>query len=133
MKKVLCILCALLVMVSFTACSSTSNNAPETTTSKTTTANSNAIDKNIDAVAEYLGYTDGEETLYNMIGATAGKEYDGGNFELYEFTEDSESYQTAINGGGLVKAAAYKDGIVLVFAGEANQKLIDQFNAIEFK
>lgn len=133
MKKVLCILCALFVMVSFTACSSTSNNAPETTTSKTTTANSNAIDKNIDAVAEYLGYTDGEETLYNMIGATAGKEYDGGNFELYEFTEDSESYQTAINGGGLVKAAAYKDGIVLVFAGEANQKLIDQFNAIEFK
>lgn len=133
MKKVLCILCALLVMISFTACSSTSNNAPETTTSKTTTANSNAIDKNIDAVAEYLGYTDGEETLYNMIGATAGKEYDGGNFELYEFTEDSESYQTAINGGGLVKAAAYKDGIVLVFAGEANQKLIDQFNAIEFK
>lgn len=133
MKKVLCILCALLVIVSFTACSSTSNNAPETTISKTTTANSNAIDKNIDAVAEYLGYTDGEETLYNMIGATAGKEYDGGNFELYEFTEDSESYQAAINGGGLVKAAAYKDGIVLVFAGEANQKLIDQFNAIEFK
>ena len=135
MKKLLCVLCALCIMVSFAACSSAPKEAPEDATKapETTTVSSNAIDKNIDAVAEYLGYTDGEETLYNMIGANAGKEYDGGNFELYEFTEDSESYQTAINGGGLVKAAAYKDGIVLVFAGEANQELIDQFNAIEFK
>ncbi len=138
MRKVFCTLCALCIICTLTACSFAPNEVPEKvqTSIKTTesTTISTAIDKNIDSVAEYLGYTDGEETYYATIGAIAGKEYDGGNFELYEFDENSEEYKTTINGGGLVKASAYKDGIVLIFPNdEYNQELVDKFNNIEFK
>ncbi len=93
------------------------------------------IDKNIDSVAEELGLKDGSETLYSIIGATAGKEYNDGSVELYQFDTDSDSYKQIIGEGSALKASAYKDGIVLIFpAGTDEDKdLIEKFNSIEFK
>lgn len=93
------------------------------------------IEKNIDSVAEKLGLTGGSETLYSMIGATAGKEYNDGNVELYQFDTKSDVYKQIIGEGSPLKADAYKDGIVLIFpAGtEADSDLIEKFNSIEFK
>ena len=88
----------------------------------------------IDEVALALGLTGGEETFYNMIGAIDGKEYNGGNVELYQFDEDSSDYKKMISGEGVLKPAAYKDGIVLLFAlgVQADTELVDAFNELEF-
>ena len=112
---------------------STTNNTVSTTESETEKVEK--IEKNIDSVAEKLGLTGGSETLYSMIGATAGKEYNDGNVELYQFDTKSDVYKQIIGEGGPLKAAAYKDGIVLIFpAGtEADSDLIEKFNIIEFK
>lgn len=112
---------------------STTNNTVSTTESETEKVEK--IEKNIDSVAEKLGLTGGSETLYSMIGATAGKEYNDGNVELYQFDTKSDVYKQIIGEGSPLKAAAYKDGIVLIFpAGtEADSDLIEKFNSIEFK
>ena len=112
---------------------SATNNA--VSTSEPETEKVEKIEKNIDSVAEKLGLMGGSETLYSMIGATAGKEYNDGNVELYQFDTKSDVYKQIIGEGSPLKAAAYKDGIVLIFpAGtEADSDLIEKFNSIEFK
>lgn len=91
MKKIITILLSMVLLLAFTACgggsdSSSSDKSKETEAPK--------IEKNIDAAAEALGLTGGEETMYAMIGATAGKEYNDGAVELYQFEEDSDAYET---------------------------------------
>ena len=89
MKKIITILLSMVLLLAFTACggsdSSSSDKSKETEAPK--------IEKNIDAAAEALGLTGGEETMYAMIGATAGKEYNDGAVELYQFEEDSDAYK----------------------------------------
>ena len=93
------------------------------------------IEKNIDSVAEFLGITNGSETLYSIIGAIAGKEYNNGSIELYQFEEKSDAYKQIIGENSPLKISAFKDGIVLLFpaGAEADKDLIDKFNSIEFK
>lgn len=91
--------------------------------------------KTVDAVADVLGLTDKGEVYFSMIGATDGAEFNGGAVEVYIFDESSEEYQAAIDGTGMIKAAAYKDGVVLSFpeGTEPDQALIDAFNEIVFE
>ena len=93
------------------------------------------IEKDIDSVAEKLGLTGGVETLYSMIGANAGKEYNDGSVELYQFDEKSEVYKQIIGDNSPLKVSAYKNGIVLIFpvGTEEDKNLIYEFNSIEFK
>ena len=94
MKKIITILLSMVLLLAFTACgggsdSSSSDKSKETEAPK--------IEKNIDAAAEALGLTGGEETMYAMIGATAGKEYNDGAVELYQFEEDSAGSLPSVN------------------------------------
>ena len=113
MKKIITILLSMVLLLVFTACggsdSSSSDKSKETEAPK--------IEKNIDAAAEALGLTGGEETMYAMIGATAGKEYNDGAVELYQFEEDSDAYKEIESSDSVsgIPVAAHKDGIALIF------------------
>lgn len=140
-KKIAALCLTAGMIVTSAACTNNQKQQTESITNNTVsttepeTKKVEKIEKNIDSVAEKLGLTGGSETLYSMIGATAGKEYNDGNVELYQFDTKSDVYKQIIGEGGPLKAAAYKDGIVLIFpAGtEADSDLIEKFNSIEFK
>lgn len=132
MKKIITILLSMVLLLVFTACggsdSSSSDKSKETEAPK--------IEKNIDAAAEALGLTGGEETMYAMIGATAGKEYNDGVVELYQFEEDSDAYKEIESSDSVsgIPVAAHKDGIALIFANdETDQAILDAFNQLQFK
>ena len=132
MKKVLALVMAAALALSLVACggsdSSSSDKSKETEAPK--------IEKNIDAAAEALGLTGGEETMYAMIGATAGKEYNDGAVELYQFEEDSDAYKEIESSDSVsgIPVAAHKDGIALIFANnETDQAILDAFNQLQFK
>lgn len=132
MKKIITILLSMVLLLVFTACggsdSSSSDKSKETEAPK--------IEKNIDAAAEALGLTGGEETMYAMIGATAGKEYNDGAVELYQFEEDSDAYKEIKSSDSVsgIPVAAHKDGIALIFANdETDQAILDAFNQLQFK
>ena len=133
MKKITVILLSLLLCLGMFACGNdkdTNSNDADSNKDNTATV---SIEKNIDAVAKHLDLKDGERTMYNAIGAEDGKEYNDGSVELYEFKEDSKEYKDIVKGEGTIKAAAHKDGIILVFPNDSDEKLIDQFNEINFK
>ena len=133
MKKIITILLSMVLLLAFTACgggsdSSSSDKSKETEAPK--------IEKNIDAAAEALGLTGGEETMYAMIGATARKEYNDGAVELYQFEEDSDAYKEIESSDSVsgIPVAAHKDGIALIFANnETDQAILDAFNQLQFK
>lgn len=133
MKKITVILLSLLLCLGLFACGNDKNaNDNDANNDKDNTATV-SIDKDIDAVAKHLDLKDGEKTMYSAIGAENGKEYNDGEVELYEFKEDSKEYKDIVKGDGTIKAAAHKDGIILVFPNDTDQKIIDKFNEINFK
>lgn len=140
-KKIATLCLAVGVIATSTACTNTKNQQAETTTksevseTEQKTEKTEKVEKNIDSVATYLGLANGGETLYSMIGATAGKEYNDGGVELYQFDTKSDSYKQIIGEDSPLKVAAYKDGIVLICpAGtEADSELVEKFSNIEFK
>lgn len=91
------------------------------------------IERNIDAVADYLNLKNGEETLYEVIGAKEGKEYNGGKVELYRFDRDSAEYKAIKKGEGSVKAASTKDGFVLLFTGAEDREMVKKFKEMRLK
>ena len=149
-RKTTFVLLACFISVFLLACNSeptqnpASSNAAETATSSNiekqqeTTESSEVaspkVEKTIDAVAGALNLTDKAEVYYGMIGAKDGAEFNGGSIELYLFDEDSDYYQTAIEGTGMIVASAYKDGFVLAFPQgvEEDPDLVAAFNALEF-
>lgn len=144
MKRLLCLIIAAVICLSFAACSKTPGN--DNTTAQTTTQNTiteqtteqttkavKKTEKTVDAVAEYLGFSDGEEQFYSMIGAKDGKAFNGGELEIYLFDENSEEYKSIIAGNGTVTATAYKEGVILVFPNTVDQDIVNSFNDIEFK
>lgn len=133
MKKLTTLLLAMLLCFGLFACGNNTDTADNENTAEGSDTNTVKIEKNIDAVAEHLGLKDGSETAYSMIGAKAGKEYNDGAVELYQFDEDSAEYEAITKDEGSVKAAAHKDGIVLLFTGDPDQDMIKKFKAIEFK
>ena len=145
MRKLLLILASLISVIALTSCEAngtkgaeTANSGARTVAEETATAaptEDTRIEKSIDAVAKYLGLDGGSETYYSMIGATAGKEYNNGSIELYQFDEDSDSYKRIIGENSPYNIGAYKDGIViLVPTGQKSDvELITHFNEIQFK
>ena len=131
MKKILSLLLSLILCTSLYACGGQNDTGSSTEDTNVT----NKINKTIDDVASELGLTGGTETFYSMIGATAGKEYNNGDVELYQFDENSDAYKKLINGESYLTASAYKDGIVLLFSlgTEVDTELVDKFNALNFK
>lgn len=141
MKKYLWLLTIIIVCVSLVACGNQTppednlTNEDDTITEKTTeTEDESEIEIKIDYIAEKLGLTDESDVMYGLIGAVAGKQYCNGNVELYQFDENSQAYKDLIGGKSYLTAAAYKDGVVLVFAlgVEQDTDLVDAFNALDF-
>lgn len=133
MKKIITILLSMVLLLAFTACGGSSDSS---SSDKSKETEAPKIEKNIDAAAEALGLTGGEETMYAMIGATAGKEYNDGAVELYQFEEDSDAYKEIESSDSVsgIPVAAYKDGIALIFANnETDQAILDAFNQLQFK
>ncbi len=146
MKKLLVLLLTLALSFSFVACGNGNDNAAEDNNNNAAVENNNdntdnsdnadkEIAKDIDAVADYLGLKNGKETLYQAIGAKAGKEYNDGKVELYHFDDDSAEYEKLKKGEGDLKIAAHNDGFVLVFTDDAakDEDMIKKFEAIDFK
>lgn len=132
MKKVTVIMLSLLLCFGLFACGNDNDANSNDADNKDNTA-AVTIDKDIDSVADHLDLKDGKEISHSTVGAEKGKKYNDGKVELYEFKEDSNEYKDIVKGEGGLKAAAHKDGIVLVFPNDADQKLVDQFNEINFK
>ena len=142
MKKSLIILTILSLIAVASSCgtnndtntSDTPTNTQEQYSTPVPTKNTK-IEKNIDAVAEFLELENGSETLYSMIGAIDGKEYNDGNVELYQFDENDDAYKQMIGENASLNVSAYNEGIVLIFpAGQTpDDEMIDKFNGIEFK
>lgn len=133
MKRITVILLSLLLCLGLFACGNDSDADDGNVNNNDNNNAAVSIDRNIDAVARHLDLKDGTEVEYDKMGAKLGKKYNDGKVELYEFKEDSKEYKNIIKGEGDVKAAAHKDGIVLVLPKDSDQKLIDQFNEINFK
>ena len=141
MKKTVYVLIVLSMLFVFTSCGSASD-ADEASKQSSSISQEAATEelevvkteKSIDAVADALGLTDKSEVYFGVIGAEDGAEFNGGSVELYIFDEASEDYQTAIDGTGMIQAAAYKDGVVLCFPSgtEPDPTIVDAFNALEF-
>lgn len=151
-RTLVTILIAVSMLATFTACSTdngendrdvhiqqqSENAAPTDSEESNRVSDDKAeikVERDVDSIAEYLGLTGGSETLYSFIGATAGKEFNGGDVELYQFDVDSPAYAQVIGDNSPLKISAYKDGFVLLFPAsvEADQTIIDAFNAIVFK
>lgn len=129
MKKLTAILMAFLLCIGITACGSsdkdTSKDSAKEDVKKT--------ERSIDAVAEELGLSNGSETLYQLIGAENGKEYNSGAVELYQFDVSSDEYKAIEEGTGSIKAAACNDGFIIVFSKEQDDDMIKAFKDMVFK
>ena len=154
MKKLFALLLTLALSFSLVACGNDDNNAADDNNNAAVEDNNaadnnnagnnnvgndqnnvsnNRIDRDIDAVADYLDLKKGDETLFDMIGAKAGREYNNGDIELYEFDKNSAEYKKIIEGKGSIEAAAHNDGIVMVVTKEQHKDLIQKFKDIQFK
>ena len=133
MKKFITTLLSIIMIMAIVSCGGSGD---DSSSDKSTEEDTTKIEKNIDATAEALGLTAGDETYYQLIGAKAGKQYNDGAIELYQFDENSDEYKeiestkTVAN----TNVSAYKDGIVMLFVGtEEDQNIIDKFNKLEYK
>lgn len=149
MKKLIVLLLTLTLSFSFVACGNDNTDEPmndnNTTVEDNDDVKDNAaagdnkgedaqrIDRDIESVADYLDLKKGDEIVYDVIGAKAGRAYNGGDIELYEFDRDSAEYDKITKGEGKVKAAAHNEGIVLVFTKNHDDKLVEHFKNIRFK
>ena len=133
MKKILVFLMAIILCIGMVGCGSddkdTDTNEPEV----------KKIEKNTEAIVSELGLTDEkQEKAFEMVGAKDGAGY--GKYEIYIYDEISDEYKD-ITGDGydmgitVIKATASNSGAVLIYSGEgdADQTIIDKFNAIVFK
>lgn len=97
------------------------------------------IDKNIDSIATYLGYTEGKVIINPgdfVPGAIAGKEYNEGRIVIYQFDPDSFEYedlqnQMAICNGGFV--LMFKDDADTSMSGAELEDFYQRFLDIEFE
>lgn len=99
LKKLLALLIVALMAVSFVACGGETNNTEETQTSepKITVEEFKAELKNLGIEGTE------EETMYELVGATAGFQLtaDDKTLELYTFDKDSDAYKNAEKDGKL--------------------------------
>ena len=127
MRKLTVSFLALILCLVLVSCGSDDNNNNTGTDDDTEGVK---IEKPVDAVAEELALGEGTETLYQTIGAEAGKEYKDGSVELYLFDEQSDEYEAIEDGSGAIQAAATNDGMVIITDDTA---LADEFEKIQFK
>lgn len=93
-----------------------------------------SVKRDVDAIGKALGYTDGQTTFYEMIGAEDGKEFNGGEFEIYLFDPTSDSYKDLISGkNDSLKVSAYQKGVILIFANEENEDIIKKFKTLSIR
>lgn len=130
MKKALLLLLSFILCIGITACGSSDNSGePEVV----------KIEKTVDAVASELGFSEEKEyKAFEMIGANDGAGY--GDYEIYIYDENSDAYTDVTGSGydmgfGVIQSTAANSGVVLIYSGdgEADQTIIDNFNAIEFE
>lgn len=139
MKKIIAISLSVILCLMFVACGGGDTSNEETTAKEapvvTTEAAKPAIEKSVDAVAAELGLTGGKETLYEYIGAIAGKEFNGGEVEIYQFEIGSKAYKEieksqTVSG---VKVSAYNNGFALIFPNNEDGKVIKSFKDISLR
>lgn len=125
MKKFLAVFLICALCFAFAACGSKDDGGTDQSEPEVA-----KIEKTVDAVAEELGLGEGSETLYEMIGAEAGKEYKDGEVELYLFDEGSDEYKDIEAGNGVIEAAATNSGMIILADDE---ELVNKFKEIQFK
>ena len=138
MKKILILLMALMMCFGFAGCGSdkdddgTKDIADENAQEMENDAeqDKDKIERSVDAVAAELGLTGGTETLYDIIGAKEGKQYNDGNVEIYCFDKDSDKYKAIEEGNGAIKATAVNDGVIIITDDEDMAK---KFKSLKFK
>ena len=132
MKKVLVLMMSLMLCLGMAACGSKDEGSDSGASAEKDVPK---VEKTVDAVAEALGLTDEkQEKAFEMVGATDG------DVEIYIYDESSDAYKDVIGEGydmmgiAVIKAAAYKDGVVLVPSGSdgIDQGIIDKFNELNF-
>ena len=138
MKKLFTLLLVLVMAFAMVACEDADIDPEEATEDAGKAGSVKEVrmpEKSVDAVAAELGLEGGEETTYNAIGAIAGKQFNGGAVELYQFDEASAEYEAideteAINGIRVWE----NDGMVLMFpeGKAADQAMINKFEALDF-
>lgn len=135
----------ILIISIFAFCQSKKDDEPNTVITNAT----------VEDVAIALGLEGGEEKIFDAIGAIAGRgfiippaeeteEATGEQVEIYQFDTASEAWKTIEDTGVLFVPeleelmpdgfvwAAYRNGIALLFIGEPNQEIIDNFKALNF-
>lgn len=127
MKKLAISFLVLMMCLMMAACGSDKGENPSDANAEDQSVK---IEKTVDAVAEELNLGEGTETLYQMIGAEAGKEYKDGSVELYLFDENSDEYKAIEDGNGAIAASATNDGMIILTDDTA---LVDQFKQLKFK
>ena len=90
MKKILTLMLAFALCLGMTACGEKMTAA---VAGQDASNGNKKIEKSVNAVAGELGLTGGEDTMYQMIGAKEGKQFNDGSVELYLFDEDSDEYK----------------------------------------
>ena len=130
MKKVLVLMMSLMLCLGMAACGSKDEGSDSGASAEKDVPK---VEKTVDAVAEALGLTDEkQEKAFEMAGY--------GDVEIYIYDESSDAYKDVIGEGydmmgiAVIKAAAYKDGVVLVPSGSdgIDQGIIDKFNELNF-
>lgn len=134
-KKLFAIVLIACMAFAVTACGGNETSSPES--DEPAQEEVKKVEKSFDAVEAELGLSNGEETLYQFINATMGKEYNGGEVELYQFDEDSDAYK-AIEDGTFadtynLEVAGYNGGFALIFPNEVDSALVDKLEAIVFE
>ena len=89
MKKILTLMLAFALCLGMTACGEKDDSGAS---GQDASNDNKKIEKSANAVAGELGLTGGEDTMYQMIGAKEGKQFNDGSVELYLFDEDSDEY-----------------------------------------
>lgn len=132
MKKLLFVLLTLTICIGMTACGGTKTDTKTDTSDEPTVT---AIERTVDAVATELGLTGGSETYYSMIGAIAGKEFNDGAIEIYQYDLTSEEYAKIKNGEASngITFAAYNNGFAIVSVKGDNSAIVTKFKALTIK
>ena len=127
MKKIVTLMLAFALCLGMTACGEKDDSGAS---GQDASNDNKKIEKSVNAVAGELGLTGGEDTMYQMIGAKEGKQFNDGSVELYLFDEDSDEYKAIKEGTGAIEADATNDGMVIL---SDDKDLVDRFEELDFQ
>jgi len=128
MKKVFALLLIIVLVIGLAGCGNTQSSG-ESATKDTPT-----IERSIDAVAEALGFENGDDVYYSMIGAIDGKQYVSNDkeYEIYQYELKSSEYQKIVDGKTTngIAFTAYNNGFALLCFDKDDKKTVSTFEGL---